>query len=71
MSITLSYNEVARLMDGGEQADTLPLSQEMIEQVAAFAAEHYRPEPRRKRRKPSFEGSAAVQQMAKEESGQA
>jgi hypothetical protein len=43
----------------------------MIEQVAAFAAEHYRPDSRRKCRKPSFEGSAAVQQMAKEESGQA
>ena len=45
------------------------LSQEMIEQVAAFAAAHYRPEPKRKRRKPSFEGGAAVQQMASEEKG--
>ena len=68
-SVTLSYNEAARLMDGGEQVDTLPLSQDMIEQVSAFAAEHYRPEPKRKRRKPSFEGGAAVQQMANDEKG--
>lgn len=66
-AVTLSYNEAARLMDGGEQVDTLPLSAEMIALVAAFAAEHYRPEPKRKRRKPSFEGGAAVQQMANEE----
>ena len=70
-SVTLSYNEAARLMDGGEQVDTLPLSQDMIEQVAMFAAEHYRPEPKRKRRKPSFEGGAAVQQMADDEKGAA
>ena len=68
-SVTLSYNEAARLMDGGEQVDTLPLSDDMIERVTAFAAEHYRPEPKRKRRKPSFEGGAAVQQMAREEKG--
>jgi hypothetical protein len=68
-SVTLSYNEAARLMDGGEQVDTLPLSQDMIDRVAAFAAEHYRPEAKRKRRKPSFEGGAAVQQMASEEKG--
>ena len=70
-SVTLSYNEAARLMDGGEQVDTLPLSDEIRARVAAFAAEHYRPEAKRKRRKPSFEGGAAVQQMAREEKGQA
>ena len=69
-SVTLSYNEAARLMDGGEQVDTLPLSKDIVERVAAFAAEHYRPEAKRKRRKPSFEGGAAVQQMAREEKSQ-
>jgi hypothetical protein len=54
-------------MDGGEQVDTLPLSKDIVERVAAFAAEHYRPEAKRKRRKPSFEGGAAVEQMAREE----
>jgi hypothetical protein len=70
-SVTLSYNEAARLMDGGEQVDTVPLPEDMIALVAGFAAEHYRPEPKRKRRKPSFEGGAAVQQMADQEKGDA
>jgi hypothetical protein len=67
--VTLSYNEAARLMDGGEQVDTLPAAPEIIERVSAFVREHYRPEPKRKRRKPSFEGGAAVEQMAKAEGG--
>jgi hypothetical protein len=68
-SVTLSYNEAARLMDGGEQVDTVPLPEDMVALVAGFAAEHYRPEPKRKRRKPSFEGGAVVQQMADQEKG--
>ena len=70
-SVTLYYNEAARLMDGGEQVDTVPLPQDMVALVAGFAAEHYRPEPKRKRRKPSFEGGAVVQQMADQEKGTA
>lgn len=66
-TVTLSYNEAARLMDGGEQVDTLPASPYIVEWLAAFVAEHYRPEPKRKRKKPSFEGGAAVEQMAKAE----
>jgi hypothetical protein len=66
-SITLSYNEAARLMDGGEQVDTLPASADVIEAMTAFVNEHYKPEVKKKRRKPSFEGGAAVEQMAKAE----
>lgn len=69
-SVTLSYNEAARLMDGGEQVDTLPASDEVVAQLAAFVQEHYHPEPKRKRRKPSFEGGAGVDDMAKAEGGQ-
>jgi hypothetical protein len=65
--VTLSYNEAARLMDGGEQVDTLPASPEIIERLAAFVAEHYKPEPKRKRRKPSFEGGEGVEKMANQE----
>jgi hypothetical protein len=65
--VTLSYNEAARLMDGGERVDTLPASAEFIERLSAFVAEHYRPEPKRKRKKPSFEGGAAVEKMADSE----
>ena len=68
-SITLSYNEAARLMDGGEQVDTLPAAPDIVERLTAFTQEYYRPEPKRKRKKPSFEGGAAVDQMARAEGG--
>lgn len=66
-SVTLSYNQAARLMDGGEQVDTLPLSFDMIERLVAFTHEYYRPEIKKKRKKPSFEGGEAVNEMAKAE----
>jgi hypothetical protein len=56
-------------MDGGEQVDTLPASPTVIASMAAFVQEHYRPEPKKKRRKPSFEGGAAVEEMARAEGG--
>jgi hypothetical protein len=65
--VTLSYNEAARLMDGGERVDTLPLAGEVLERMQAFVNEHYRPEPKRKRKKPSFEGGAGVERMARAE----
>lgn len=65
--ITLSYNEAARWMDGGEQVDILPASPPIIECLHAYVQEHYRPEPKKKRRKPSFEGGAGVEQMARAE----
>jgi hypothetical protein len=67
--VTLSYNEAARLMDGGEQVDTLPLSAQVLAELAAYAAVHYRPEAKGKRRRPSFEGGAAVQRIADEQGG--
>jgi hypothetical protein len=65
--VTLSYNEAARLMDGGERVDTLPAPAEIIDHLRLFVERHYRPEPKKKRRKPSFEGGAGVAQMASEE----
>lgn len=64
-TVTLSYNEAARLMDGGEQVESVPASPAITEAMAAFVRDHYKPEPKKKTRKPSFEGGAAVQQMAK------
>jgi len=66
-SITLSYNEAARLMDGGEQVDTVPATPEIIARLTAFVQAYYKPEPKHKRKKPSFEGGAEVQNMAKME----
>jgi hypothetical protein len=65
--ITLSYNEAARLMDGGEQVDTLAAAPEIVTQLADFVQRHYRPEPKKKHKKPSFEGGAGVERMAQVE----
>jgi len=65
--VTLSYNEAARLMDGGEQVDTLPAPDWIADHLKQFVQEWYRPEPKRKRRKPSFEGGAGVERMARAE----
>lgn len=67
--ITLSYNEAARLMDGGERVDTLPLPAAMLAPMTAFVQRHYRPKVKKKRKKPSFEGGAGVDLMARAEGG--
>jgi hypothetical protein len=66
-SVTLSYNEAARLMDGGESVDTLLLSDAITARLTAFTHTHYHPQPKKKQRKPSFEGGAGVEQMAQQE----
>ena len=49
--VTVSYNEAARMMDGGEQVDAVPLPEVIHEWMVPFVAEHYKPEPRRKVRR--------------------
>jgi hypothetical protein len=66
-AVTLSYHEGARLMDGGEKVDTIAAAPEIVERLTAFVKTYYVPEQKRKRRKPSFEGGAAVAQMARDE----
>lgn len=66
-AVTLSYNEAARLMDGGEQVDTLAASAAIIERLDSFVAQHYQPEFKGKRKRPSFEGGAGVDLMAQAE----
>ena len=43
--VTLSYNQAGRFMDGGERVDNVPLAEPLRAWLAAFVAEHYRPEP--------------------------
>lgn len=66
-ALTLSYNEAARWMDGGEQVETLPLAAELAAWLAAYTQQHYQPEVRKARKRPSFEGGAVVEQMARAE----
>ena len=52
--VTVSYNEAARLLDGGEQVDAVPLPAAIRDWMQPFVAEHYRPEPKRKSRRNEF-----------------
>ena len=49
--VTVSYNEAARFMDGGEQVDGVPMVPAIADWMRAFVAVHYKPEPRRKARR--------------------
>jgi hypothetical protein len=49
--VTVSYSQAARMLDGGEQVDALPMPPGLLAWVQPFVAEHYKPEPRRKVRR--------------------
>jgi hypothetical protein len=49
--VTVSFNEAARLMDGGEMVDAVPLSPEVLAWMQPFVAANYKPEPKRKVRR--------------------
>ena len=53
---TLSYNEAARWMDGGEKVDRVVAWPELAEWMGAWVEQNYRPEPKRRRKPRSFEG---------------
>jgi hypothetical protein len=48
--LTVSYNEGARWADSGENVDGVALPVELAPWIAEFAAEHYKPEPRKRPR---------------------
>ncbi len=59
--VTVSYNEAARLLDGGEQVDATPLPPEMLAWMQPFVDDNYRPEPKRKvRRNELYERDAVA-----------
>jgi hypothetical protein len=55
--ICVSYNEAARLLDGGESVDTIPLSGEYISWLQEYVDQHYRPEPKKRHKPASFKGA--------------
>ncbi len=55
--VTLSYGEAARFMDAGEQVDSVAMSEELRAWLAEFVQQHYRPEPKKRSRPPSFNGA--------------
>jgi hypothetical protein len=52
--VTLSYNEAGRLLDAQERVDNVPLPADVCAWLQAYADEHYRPEPKQRRRPASF-----------------
>ena len=55
--VTLSYNEAARMMDAQEQVDGVPLPPELHTWLSDYVVQHYKPEPKKRSRPPSFQGA--------------
>ena len=53
--VTLSYNEAGRRLDAQERVDNVPLQPEWCEWLQAFTDQHYKPEPKQRKRPASFE----------------
>ena len=54
VSLSVSYNEAGRWLDAQERVDNLPLPGEVVQWLQAYNDEHYRPEPKKRSRPPSF-----------------
>ena len=55
--ICVSYNEAARLLDGGESVDTVPMTDEHASWLQEYVNENYRPEPKKRHKPASFKGA--------------
>ncbi len=53
--VTLSYNQAGRLLDAQERVDNVPLQAEVRDWLQAYTDEHYRPEPKQRKRPASFQ----------------
>jgi hypothetical protein len=53
-AVTLSYNEAGRWLDAQERVDNVPLPDAVGGWLQAFTDEHYKPEPKRRKRPASF-----------------
>jgi hypothetical protein len=53
---TLSYNEAAHWMDGGEKVDRVAAWPELIAWMGEWVEANYRPEPKKRQRPKSFKG---------------
>jgi hypothetical protein len=53
-TVSVSYNEAGRWLDAQERVDNVPLPADLVAWLQAFTDEHYRPEPKKRRRPQSF-----------------
>lgn len=54
--VTVSYNEAARWMDGGERVDRVAVDAEFAAWIGGWVEANYRPEPKERIRPKSFKG---------------
>ena len=52
--VSVSYTEAGRWLDAQERVDNVPLPADLAEWLQAYADEHYKPEPKQRRRPQSF-----------------
>ncbi|HET7729708.1 MAG TPA: DUF3305 domain-containing protein [Usitatibacter sp.] len=57
---TVSYNEAARWMDGGEQVDRVVAWPELAAWLGQWVEDNYRPEVKKRRKPRSFQGKEGV-----------
>ena len=53
-TVSLSYTEAGRWLDAQERVDNVPLPGELVQWLQVYTDEHYRPEPKQRRRPQSF-----------------
>ncbi|HUG25074.1 DUF3305 domain-containing protein [Piscinibacter sp.] len=53
-AVSLSYNEAGRWLDAQERVDNVPLPADLVAWLQAYTDEHYRPEPKKRKRPASF-----------------
>ena len=53
-TVSVSYHEAGRWLDAQERVDNVPLPADLTAWLQAYADEHYRPEPKKRRRPQSF-----------------
>lgn len=53
-TVSLSYTEAGRWLDAQERIDNVPLPADLAAWLQAYTDEHYRPEPKKRRRPQSF-----------------
>ena len=53
-AVSLSYHEAGRWLDAQERVDNVPLPAPLRDWLQAYTDEHYRPEPKKRKRPASF-----------------
>lgn len=53
-TVSVSYTEAGRWLDAQERVDNVPLHADLVAWLQSYTDEHYRPEPKKRRRPQSF-----------------